>query len=613
MNLTKSQKKFLKKNLKKLSFEDLAAGLGISPDELRTYLREHLAKEKYEKYSSHFENQNPVSGTSHSGKFGLNEFIRKNWPTLIFLTLLALTIYLNSLGNDFLSDDISSIRDNPKISNLNPEGGFSFIFNLRSSLLAITYRLFGLNPFFFRLTNLLCHLGSTLTLFTLMNFFFSPHIPLLVASLFAVHPILAESVTWISGGPYSISTFFLLLTFLVYIKSEKEKKISVYFISFMLFYLALTQAFQAVVFTGIIFWYELTLGSLRKNWKRLMPFTLTGFVWALYLFGLLGQRITALQTSFYQQGGLYNPLAQIPIAVSSYLSLIFWPSGLTLYHSEMAFTNSEFILRMIMIIGFIAIATYFIKKDKRTFFWLSFFIIALLPSLTPLKIAWIVAERYVYMGSIGIFVLVAYLVQKISERLNWKILPYLFLAVIIPLLSIRTIRRNRDWKNQDTLWLAAAKTSPSSPQNHNNLGDLYSRQGEFEKAVAEFKIAIELLPNYGDAYHNLANTYLQMGEIDLAIQNYQKALQTNSNIWQSYQNLAAIYLNQKNFSPAAENLKKAIQLNPGSAKLHTFLAFAYINLGESKAAREELMVSLQLDPNDQEARKLLEGLTQPPK
>ncbi len=72
--------------------------------------------------------------------------------------------------------------------------------------------------------------------------------------------------------------------------------------------------------------------------------------------------------------------------------------------------------------------------------------------------------------------------------------------------------RNFDWKNQDTLWLATAKTSPSSHQNHNNLGDLYARRGEYEKAVEEFKKAIELKPDYGDAYHNLANVYHQIGK-----------------------------------------------------------------------------------------------------
>ena len=96
-------------------------------------------------------------------------------------------------------------------------------------------------------------------------------------------------------------------------------------------------------------------------------------------------------------------------------------------------------------------------------------------------------------------------------------------------LSVRTITRNADWKNQDTLWLATAKTSPSSPQNHNNLGDYYGRQGDLEKAAEEFKTAIKLKPNYGDAYHNLANIYHQMGEDDLAIENYRKALSFNPN------------------------------------------------------------------------------------
>ena len=128
--------------------------------------------------------------------------------------------------------------------------------------------------------------------------------------------------------------------------------------------------------------------------------------------------------------------------------------------------------------------------------------------------------------------------------------------------------RNIDWKDEDHLWLAAAKASPSSPQNHNNLGDYYARHGDLEKAAEEFKKAIELKPNYGDAYHNLANTYQKMGKIAEAIENYQKALSFNPRLWQSYQNLAALYFEQQDFESARENLEKAIGLNSQEANLY---------------------------------------------
>lgn len=567
MNLTKAQKQILKNDLARLSLPELAAKMAVGEKDLKDYLKKHLPPKKFEKIIG----EKTKAPAETEKTLSLRAFVKKNWLILVFLAILVIAVYANSLGNEFLSDDIATIRDNPNIGNLNPGGGTSFIFNLRNTLLAITYRIFGLNPVFFRLTNIFCHLGSTLALFMLLSLFFTTPIPFFVASLFAVHPFLSESVVWISGGPYSISTFIILTAFLFYLKAKEKKSSLLYLSTIALFYLALTQAAQAVVFAGIIIWYEIFLGDIKANWKKTIPFSLMSGLWMFYLFGLLGRRITNLQTSYYQEGGLYNPLTQIPTSISSYLELIFWPIGLTLYHSEMALSSMEYILRLSVFLGFTTLLFVFLKKDKKIFFWLSFFFISLLPSLTPLKIAWIVAERYAYMGSIGIFVTIAFLIHQLSIKFGNKKIPYIVLAIILPLLSVRTILRNIDWKNQDNLWLAAAKTSPSSPQNHNNLGDLYARRGEFDKAVEEFKTAIALLPNYGDAYHNLANTYLQMNKLDLAIEGYQNALKYNPGLWQSHQNLAAIYARQGNIELAKQHLAKALEINPDNQTIKEIL------------------------------------------
>lgn len=215
------------------------------------------------------------------------------------------------------------------------------------------------------------------------------------------------------------------------------------------------------------------------------------------------------------------------------------------------------------------------------------------------------AERYVYLGALGVFVLIGLGIQKIGEIAKNQKIAYLIFALIILCLSTRTIIRNLDWRNQDTLWLATAKTSPSSSQNHNNLGDLYGRRGEYEKAVEEFKIAIKLKPNYADAYHNLANTYYQMGKDDLALENYQKALEFNPNLWQSHQNLAAIYFNQGKGQQAKEELEKAIVIDSQNVNLYINLAIVYRKLGEKEKASQALQQTLTLDPQNQKAKQLL--------
>jgi len=257
---------------------------------------------------------------------------------------------------------------------------------------------------------------------------------------------------------------------------------------------------------------------------------------------------------------------------------------------------------------FLAAIVYFFKKERRIFFWLSFFLIALSPTLTPLRISWWVAERYAYLAVLGIFVIAGFAILKIGQKFNNQELSWIIFALIILALSGRTIIRNMDWKNQDTLWLATAKTSPRSPKNHNNLGDYYFRHGEYQKAIEEFKTAIELMPNYGDAYHNLANVYRQIGDSEEAIANYQKALSLNPNLWQSHQNLAARYFESGEFELALQELEAAIKINPQNPALFINLGILYLQLDEKEKAKEALQQALQLDPQDQRAKEMLQTL-----
>jgi tetratricopeptide (TPR) repeat protein len=198
----------------------------------------------------------------------------------------------------------------------------------------------------------------------------------------------------------------------------------------------------------------------------------------------------------------------------------------------MSFTTSQFTLKLIFALSYFLLLFFVFKRSKPIFFWLSLFIIGLLPSLTPFGVSWIVAERYVYLSAIGLCVSLGILLSKL--KINY-LFPIAF--IIIFALATRTIIRNNDWQDQDHLWLAAAKTSPNSSQNHNNLGDLYSRRNNPERSIFHFQKAIELNPNYAEAYHNLANTYQNLNQIDLAIQNYQKALELRPTLWQSRQAL----------------------------------------------------------------------------
>lgn len=492
----------------------------------------------------------------------MKEWFGQNWKALAFLAFLVFIAYINSLNNAFVADDVPGILNKENITEV------SYIFAtplvLAKTFLNFTLaNIFGRSPPAFRAVNILFHLGNVWLLYLLLHLLANRKTALFAAATLAVHPLLTESVTWIAGGLYAQYSFYILLGLVLYVLFDTKQNKKLYYGSMVSFTLALLTSEKAMAFPFILLALEIAYQGLKKNWGRLIfPFTLGG-AWILFFVSKIGERQTILQDAYYQTSQTNDALAQIPIAIASYLKLIFWPKDLTLYHSEMSFSSIEFYAHITVCLVFLGLLVWAYRRNKLAFFWLSFFVIALAPTLAPFGISWIVAERYAYLSAIGIFVVVAMVINKVTEKIERSLqlgrssIFYVILSLLLVTLTVRTVVRNQDWKTQDTLWLATAKTSPSSPQNHNNLGDLYGRRGDLERSAEEFRKAIELKPGYADAHHNLANTYQQMGRIDEAIENYQKAFEFNPQLWQSCQNLAAIYFEQEELELAEEWLEKA--------------------------------------------------------
>jgi len=492
------------------------------------------------------------------------KLLKENYPYLVALALLVAVAYGNSLGNSFVADDVPEILNNPNLTKVDHIFAAPPVF-VHPLLYFLTSNFFGHSPTAFRLVNILFHLGNVWLVFVLVAALIGRTEGFFAAAILAVHPLQTEAVTWISGGPYAQYGFFILLNLLLYLFLRRDKKfLPVWLGSVVLTFISSP---TAMFFPLVLLAFSFSSQTLRRDGKKLIvPFVLS-LLWGVLVLGSLRQRMATLQNQHYQTPQFYNPLLQIPIAVTSYLELIFWPKNLTLYHSEMVLSSVEYYSRVIVFLAFLGVVIYFLKKNRSVFFWLSFFLLTLLPTLNPLGISWVVAERYVYLGAIGIYVVVAVGIKNIGERLGRPNISYALLVPLLLTLTVRTIVRNADWKNQDTLWLAAAKTSPSSSQNHNNLGDLYGRRGDLERSAAEFKKAIELKPNYADAYHNLGNTYWQMGKVDEAIENFKKAAEINPRLWQSCQNLAAIYFEREDFTAAKDWMERAVAANPTDPNL----------------------------------------------
>ena len=594
--ITGKQKKFIKKNIKKLSLSEIAKEMDISPKEIENYLKKIWRKDKFIKYT-----QKP--SVANSSKGGLKDWLKNNWYIILGLTFLVFLVYANGLNGAFVSDDINWIPNNPNVGNF----GSLFQKQERPAIWFIFYfahAIGGLNPFFYRLPNVLFHAGNVIAIFLLLNLLANRRIAIFTSLIFAVHPILVESVTWIAGGSHAAFTLFFLLSFIFYILSKERVKL--YFFTILFFLISLSFSEKAVVLFLIFPLYEITFGSLKKKWKAILPYLIVGVFVTIALLNKIEGKLIGLKIYNYVQPGFDNPLLKIPISITEYLRLIFWPSDLSLYRSELLFTLPQYLTRLGIFLILLLVIGISYRKKRYIFFWLLFFIITLLPTLTPYRVASTVAERYVYIGSLGIFAVVGMILDNLSENEKLKKGIYFIFVVLILALSVRTIVRNRDWLSEDNLWIASAKVSPNDPNVLNNLGDMYTRHKDYQKAIEVLSRAIQLKPNYADAYHNLASsqTALYSQEkneeyLKQAIDNYYLAIKYNPFLWQSHQNLGVIYFNIKQYDKAVEQLNKAIEINPSNLNLQYNLGIIYLNSGDTQKAKEILSSVLQKEPDNQ--------------
>ncbi len=532
--------------------------------------------------------------------FNLKIWLEDNKNYLLVLALFIFAIYANSLGNDFLSDDIPGILENPLANRW--EGFLAHpLFFFGALPRFIISNIFGKVPWAFRLLNIIFHIGNCSLIFFLASLLANKKAGFIGALLAASHPIMTESITWISGSGYSQYTFFVLLGICLYIFSVKEQKF--YYFSMISFLVALLTSEKSMMFPFLLLSLHLAYPKTFNNNKLFLPFIL-GITWIGIYVNKIPARIEGLQTLHYENPQNNNLFLTPIIAISSYFRLIFWPDKLSLYHTELSFTTVQIFYRAIVLLIYIGATIYAYFKNKKYFFWLTMLGIGLSPTLTPFGVSWIVAERYVYFGAFGIFVATGILLAKLSsmEKLK-KLAPYI-LSVLVIALSIRTIYRNIDWKNAYNLWTATAKTAPSSPNNYNNLGDVYANMGDPKKAIENFQKAVDLKPNYADAYHNMGNVYMQMAEYEKAIEALNKAIENNPYLWQSHNLLAAIYLNTEDFAKSEEHIKKAIEIYPANPELQVDLAVILYKKGDNEGSKNILTEVLKAYPENVRARDL---------
>jgi len=504
IQLSTKQKKWFKKHKYKLGAVEIADHLEISVSEARDLL-------------------------------GIKEemFVPQSYEVQILgvVLVMAFLVLSTSLGNAFVSDDIPAILNNPQLGtwSLATHAILGFWANMVHFLIANT---FGVMPWAFRLANIVFHLVTSTLLFLIVRRSNPFRTAMMACLFFIVAPPILESVVWISGMPYALGGMLAMGS--LYLHLDDKRTPLKNFTEIGLWTMTLMSNEKYVFLPLLLLWWDWYRGKLvTKRWLLIAWFGLA-LVRGLEMLSVLGERIEVLKIENYTTIGSWdNPISKFLITIGYYIWLYLWPAGLTLYHSELDLSLPNLLKygSLTVIVGWCLMMVS--KRNRDVWFWMVFSISSLLLLLLPIRVGSLVAERYAYLMFAGLAVILAICLDSLFSNKRWNKTLYVFVGVVVLAMSLRSLDRIRDWRTADTLWFSAEFISPSSSQNHNNLGDAYANQGNLVKSIEEFTKAIELNPLYADAVHNRANSYLKLGDVEKAKQGFTEALRLNPKLWQS--------------------------------------------------------------------------------
>lgn len=527
------------------------------------------------------------------------EILKNNWKYLVIITVLGILLYANAMAGNFVSDDYATITQNPYI------GDFWYTIKLNSFANSMhltnffVYKLFGnTSPVPYHIMSLTWFLVFNVLGFVLIKLVSkNDMVAKLTMLLFVFHPIHVEATSWIAGRIYLILAVYIVasvINFIYFLDTGKYKSL---ILSLLFFYLAFStdrpRPFGAFL---IILLYVFTVGwkSIYKKYAKYFALLLlVGIVGVIISWPYINTRIAVVNGGINATDGIfYNPFFQYPTSIPKYLQLLFFPVDLTLYHTMYVLPSW---LNWAILINYIALVVYFYFKDKRYFWALSFIFVSVAPSMAPVKVSWLVAERYMFLGSLGFCMFLGLLLDDHWKKLR-IVTPTLLVSFLI-FYGVRVVARNIDWQTNHNLWVNTCQVSPNSHNAWNNIGDDYDKLKEMDNAVKGFTQSVLVKPNYADAYHNRANIFYKSGRLDLARESYEIAIRFTPSLYQTYLSLAQIDLLENKPDLAVAHAQKAVEYQPGNPQPLYVLGVVYVQVGRVEEGKKVFESILAQIPN----------------
>ena len=552
--------------------------------------------------------------------------------TLLAMALIALAVlpYLQTLSHDFVNyDDDVYVIENPHVQRGLTPDNFAWAFTTfkggnwhpitwLSHMLDVT--VWGAKPGGHHLTNVMLHAANTLLLFMIfLRMTAELWRSALVAALFAVHPLHVESVAWIAERKDVLSAFFGLLAVWAYLRYAHGASGRRYLLVICFFILSLMAKpmFVTLPFLFLI----LDIWPLRR-W-RLWPIEAesqpndqsvprfeprSGYSILLEKTPLLviaaifcvvtiisqnaGRNISGLDTFPFS-----TRIANAVVGYDVYLEKLLVPVKLAVFYPHPGYWRSA-VVAMSAVLLLVVSGVSFSQRRKHPWLligWL-WFVGTLIPVIGLIQVGLqSIADRYVYVPSVGIFIMAAWSIPTALSSLVGRASIATACACIALLTVIAWVQVSY-WQDSRALFTHALKVTQGNFIAHQNLGDVLEREKNFDAALEHYRTAAMERPGYGKIHENIANILIKQGRNQDALAELSYAIYLNPYSSSAFNNAGSMMIVANQYEEAARHLQRAVQLDPDNVAAHINYGTALVKLGRWNEAIDQLAPITRAEP-----------------
>jgi protein O-mannosyl-transferase len=482
----------------------------------------------------------------------------------VFLTVIILALYQQVADHKFIVlDDPAYVTENAQVSaGLTGAGvGWALTSTEQANWHPVTWlshmadvQFFGMNPGAHHLTSVLIHtISSLLLLLVLYRLTGSFWQSALVAALFALHPTHVESVAWVAERKDVLSAFFCFLTLLYYCEYVRGNNRQLYWFTLAAFVLGLMSKPMLVTLPVLLllldYW---PLGRFRQEEASGVGRE-SGGIWQLarekipfFAAALFSGLITIYAQN---KGGALQHLDRAPlghrignvlVSYLRYLGKTFWPGDLVVFYPPLGHIPLWQAAGSLALLLLVSVGAFRARRRHPYLLvgWL-WFLVTLLPVIGLIQVGeQSLADRYQYLPSIGIFIMVAWGFAGLTVGVRFaKALLALGAALVLGSSAFLTWQQIGYWHDGVTLFQHALEHSTDNHVAHAGLGATLDSRNELDAAMSQYREALRINPRFASTHFCLGVALAKKGDLDGAIKEYETALRLNPRHQNAYNNL----------------------------------------------------------------------------